>query len=319
VGLIVWEICLESASSILAGIEIGGTKLQLVTGDSSGTIGRRWQFAVDRARGRLGICEKLDEVLREIAENGVQLDAIGVGFGGPIDVRTGVIVVSHQISGWDGFPLRDWLVERALGARVAVENDANIACLGEAVRGAGRGQDPVFYVTMGSGVGGGLVVGGRIYHGLPPGESEFGHLRLDRNGTSVEARCSGWAIDRQIRSAVAGDPSGLLAKLCAGLDGGEARQLAAALDHGDAVASSILRELAADLALGLSHVVHLIHPQVIVLGGGLSLVGEPLRKAVTAALDTMLMDVFRPAPPVRLAALGEDVVPVGALLLAGTT
>src|SRR5437867_2964353 len=83
--------------------------------------------------------------------------------------------------------------------QVTVDNDANIGALGEAVRGAGVGKNPVFYVTLGSGVGGGLVVDGSIYHGATPGEAEIGHVRLDRTGLRVEERCSGWAVDEKIR------------------------------------------------------------------------------------------------------------------------
>jgi glucokinase len=242
--------------------------------------------------------------------------AIGVGFGGPIDVRAGRIRRSHQIDGWEDFPLRDWLRDLSGGLPVAVDNDANTGCLCEATHGAGRGADPVFYVTLGSGVGGGLVAGGRIYHGQPPGEAEFGHLWLHRSGVTVESRCSGWAVDGRIRTLLDEGASGALAQAIGRTEGGEARHLPAALAAGDPDAQAILDELAGDLAFALSHAVHLFHPAVIVLGGGLSLIGEPLRAAVAAALPRFVMEAFAPGPDVRLAALGEDSVPVGALVLA---
>jgi glucokinase len=176
-------------------------------------------------------------------------------------------------------------------------------------------MNPVFYVTLGSGVGGGLVVDGRIYHGATPGEAEIGHVRLDRSGTIVEDRCSGWAVDREIREAIQ-NSNGKLAELCRGLSSGEARHLAAAFNECDPLARKILSATAEDLAFALSHVVHLCHPEVIVIGGGLSLVGEPLRAAIEAALPRFVMHAFHPAPKIALAALGEDVVPTGTLLLA---
>ena len=121
---------------------------------------------------------------------------------GAVNFKTGKICRSHQIEGWSEFDLRGWLAELT-SARVIVDNDANVAALGEALRGAGRGHNPVFYVTLGSGVGGGLVVDRRIYHGVLPGEAEIGHVRLDRAGTTVESRCSGWVVDARIRGAVA--------------------------------------------------------------------------------------------------------------------
>ena len=298
---------------MLLAIEIGGTKLQLVLGDAEGQIIRRERCAVDKARGGEGIREQIRASIPKLKAHD-SIEGIGVGFGGPVDWWSGRICCSHQIEGWSDFELGAWLRELTR-VPVRVDNDANTACLGEAMRGAGQGSNPVFYVTLGSGVGGGVVVDGRIYHGATPGESEIGHVRLDREGTIVEERCSGWAVDRRIREAIKGS-DGKLAQLCRSVAAGEARHLAAAIREGDALAGKILNETAEDLAFGLSHVVHLCHPEVIVIGGGLSLVGEPLRAAVEAALPQFVMHAFHPAPKVELAALGEDVVPTGALFLA---
>jgi glucokinase len=166
-------------------------------------------------------------------------------------------------------------------------------------------------------VGGGLVVDGRVYHGAKPGEAELGHVRLDRKGTIIEKRCSGWAVDARIRELKVKEPGSLLAKLASQAVGGEAKHLVAALQQGDPAAKRLLQEIAEDLAFGLSHAVHLFHPEIIILGGGLSNVGEPLRAGVESALPQFLMEAFAPGPKVILAALGEDAVPVGALELAG--
>jgi glucokinase len=191
-----------------------------------------------------------------------------------------------------------------------------VGSLGEALCGAGVGFNPVFYVTLGSGVGGGLVVDGKIYHGAKPGEAEIGHVRLDRDGTIVEARCSGWALDARIRELKAREPGSLLARLTAQTAGAEAKHLAAAWEQGDPATRRLLQEAAEDLAFGLSHVTHLFHPEIIILGGGLSGVGEPLRWSVERALAHYVMDAFAPGPRIALAALGEDAVPLGALELA---
>ena len=296
------------------GIEIGGTKLQLVAGDADARITARRRFTVDKARGGAGIREQIAAALPKLMDL-AKPAAIGVGFGGPVDSATGQICCSHQIEGWSEFPLGEWL--RGLtGLPVTVDNDANTAALGEALRGAGVGSNPVFYVTLGSGVGGGLVVAGRIYHGAKPGEAEIGHVRLDKSGATIEQRCAGWAVDRKIREACQREPRSPLAQLTADADHGEARALAPALAQGDALARRILDEVADDLAFGLSHVTQLMHPEVMVLGGGLSLVGEPLRAAVASALKRYVMEAFAPGPRVALAGLGEDAVPTGALLLA---
>jgi glucokinase len=305
------------------GIEIGGSKLQIVVGRAATGIVDRCRFAVDRAAGGEGIRAQIAAALPALIARWSPA-AIGVGYGGPVDFRTGRIAKSYHIAGWSDFPLADWLTERT-GLPAIVENDANTAALGEALHGAGRGCSPVLWVNAGSGVGGGLVVDGALYHGAHPGELEIGHLRLERDGTIVEDRCSGWAVDRQIQRAIAADPHSPLAELYAqhgfrdtppDAPRGEARLLLPALAAGCPVAAGILDFAMSELAFALSHTVQLLHPQVIVFGGGLSLLGAPALTRLTAALPRWTMDVFLPPPEIRLAALGEDAVPIGALALA---
>lgn len=304
----------SSNDSPLVGIEIGGTKLQIVLASSPTTIIDRWRGAADRAGGGAAIQRQIAGGLTTLLA-GRRPRAIGVGFGGPIDVAVGRIRRSHQIAGWEGFPLRDWIAEHT-SAPVAVENDSNAAALAEATHGAAAGDDPVFYCNFGSGVGGGFVTGGNIYHGVPPGEMEFGHLRLKPFGITVEQACSGWEIDRSLRRAAVANPTSSLAARLGSTEGGEARHLAALVRDGDKLATEILDLLAGHIAFGLSHVIHLLHPQTIVIGGGLALVGEPLRFAIEALLPAMVMEAFHPVPPVRLTKLTEDAVPIGALELA---
>ncbi len=248
--------------------------------------------------------------------------AIGVGYGGPVDWKTGRIVESHHIGGWSGVPLGEWLTEIS-GRPAFVENDANVGGLGEALHGAGRGHSPVFWINAGSGVGGGLVVDGQLYHGALPGEMEIGHVRLDRDGTTVEDSCAGWAVDRRIQREVAQNPHTVLARLAkeAGFipgaePRGEAKLLLPALKERCPAADRILTETASEMAFALSHVVQLLHPEIIVVGGGLCLIGEPLRMRLEAALPRWVMGAFLPPPKITMAALGEDAVPVGALALA---
>ncbi len=293
-------------------IEIGGTKLQVCAGNGDGTILDRRRFAVDRAAGGEGIRAQIAGVLPDLFAKWSP-HAVGVGYGGPVNWRTGQIVCSHHLAGWDDFPLGAWLRERT-GVPVFVDNDANVAALGEALHGAGRGANPVFWVNAGSGVGGGLVVDGRLYHGALPGEMEIGHVRLERDGTIVEQSCSGWAVDCAVRAALENEPQSVLAQLAAESKP-DARCLAPAIAAGCAVADRILTHATHELAFALSHVVQLLHPEVIVVGGGLSLIGEPLRARLAATLPRWVMDAFAPGPRIALAGLGEDSVPVGALAL----
>ncbi len=295
------------------GIEIGGTKQQIIAGDNQGNIVDRCRFDMEPNANASDIQKRITEELPKLI-TAHQPERIGVGFGGPVDIAQGKVATSHQIEGWSGFPLRDWLHDLS-GLPVVIENDANSAALAEAVRGAGRGFNPAFYMNMGSGVGGGLIINGKIYHGTAPGEVEFGHLRLDPDGTTVEDRCSGWAVDNAVRAAAKNNPDCPLAQLLDKETGGEAKYLAESLAQDDPIAQDILDTLTHDLAFALSHVTHLFHPQVIILGGGLSLVGAPLRKGIEKKLPQFLMETYGNGPELKLAELTEDAVPMGALLL----
>ena len=298
----------------LIGIEIGGTKLQLVVGDESGNTLERKRLAVEKSKGAAGIRAQIETSLAELTSE-QKPRAIGIGFGGPVNWQTGKICKSHQIEGWSEFDLAGWL-HKLSGVPVVVDNDANVAALGEALHGAGIGFSPMFYVTLGSGVGGGLIIDRKIYHGASPGEAEIGHVRLDRRGTTLESRCSGWAIDARIRDVTKREPQSLLSRILSAKAGGEAKHLPAALAQGDSSAQRILLELADDLSFGLSHVTHLFHPEIIIIGGGLAHLGELFRAGVENALPKFLMEAFAPGPKIRLAGLLEDAVPIGALALA---
>ncbi|MEC7881651.1 MAG: ROK family protein [Verrucomicrobiota bacterium] len=299
---------------VFVGIEIGGTKIQVVTGDGQARVKDRKRFVADSSRGGEGIREQIVVALKEIQMK-ESISSVGVGFGGPFNRETGLTSCSHQVAGWDNFPLKQWLSGLADGATVNISNDANAAALAEARVGAGQDKNLVFYITIGSGIGGGFVVNGQIYHGSLPSEMEVGHLRINHGGETFESRCSGWSIDRRLRDYMTANPDSYLTNIAQD-DTAESKYLLSAINKGDEGARSIFDELCRDLALGLSHVVHILNPEVIILGGGLSLMGEPLREGVEMNLNQFIMSAMQPGPEVKLSMLKEDVVPVGALYLA---
>ena len=306
----------------LLGLEIGGTKLQLGLGDGAGRVDRWARLPVDPAAGAAGILAQIAGAARAL---GAAPDAIGVGFGGPIDADRGVVVRSHQVEGWDGFPLADWC-RRGLGAgAVSVRNDSDAAALGEARFGAGEGLSPVLYVNSGSGVGGGLVVDGRIYRGCGLGAVEVGHLLLaDPAGgaSSLEGLASGWAIGRAGRAAVERlgrvGASAPLVDLC----GGEPARVtgvvvADAARLGDVEAFRILETATTAMGQALAHAVTLLAPRRVILGGGVAQVGEALWLGpIRRVLEARVFPPFRGTFDVVAARLGQDVVVHGALALA---
>lgn len=296
------------------GIEIGGTKLQLSAVNSSGVIEENIYYTIHPAEGAVNIQKQVSEGLQKLHSYN-DIAAIGVGFGGPVDWMTGSVQVSHQVSGWNNFNIKEWL-EQLTQKPAAVENDANAAALAEAVYGCGKGYERVFYITIGSGIGGGMVINGNIYHGKTPGEVEIGHLRLNKKGSTLESKCSGWAVDKKIRTYIHQHPDCLMAQMAAKNPAPEATFLKPALEQKDEAAEKIIAEIADDLSFALSHAVHLFHPDVIVIGGGLSLLKKYLQIPVVKRLPDYVMKAFLPIPQVQIAALEAGVVPLGAAELA---
>lgn len=343
----------EGEGGMFLGIEIGGTKLQLGVGDGRAA--------------RLVSCRRLDVVpghgaagiLRQIESEAIGLkqrygvQAVGIGFGGPVEPETGRVVKSHQIEGWDGVPLGAWCGE-LLGCPVVVGNDCDVAALAEARYGAGSGYGSVFYVTVGTGIGGGFVVGGRRYGAERRAVAEIGHLRpgvhADVPEATVESVASGWgivaaaqarmnhdvarpfdslrgyaprgpgAVRRHLADAEQADEEFVrdLRERCGGdLDALTAEMVAQAATDGNQIAREVLDRALCTLGWAIAQAITLLAPQVVVVGGGVSLIGEcgffaPLRGYVQQYVFPPLRESYHLVP----AALGEQVVLHGALALA---
>jgi len=314
------------------GIEIGGTKLQLGLGAGDGRIASIHRATIDAARGAPAILDQIaggfEALLADAGVGRGEIAALGIGFGGPVDSASGVVRRSFQVAGWDGFDLAGWARAHLGVPGVALANDADAAALAEATVGAGAGLSPVLYVNSGSGIGGGLVVGGALYEGSGVGAIEIGHLLVEVDGETVEleAVASGWAIGeaasallrRRIEAGIDPGPLGVLS----GGDPGRvtARLAAMAADRGDPGAIDVYRRAASSLARGLNHAVTLLAPRRVVLGGGVALASaslwlDPIREGLAAIGFGPLRGTYDIVP----ALLGEAVVVHGALALARAT
>jgi glucokinase len=309
------------------GIEIGGTKLQMGVGAGDGSLAGSWRGNVDVAAGPEGIRRQIVTALPALLEHShvtrSDLEAAGVGFGGPVDDVTRTVIKSHQIVGWDNFPLADWVSE-LVGLPCALGNDADVAGLAEVLFGAGKGLSPVFYITIGSGIGGGLILGGEIYRGGGRGAAEIGHLGYSSGAAGVrrpvELEASGWAIQEQARAAVVREPAraATLLRLANGDKSPITTQhVAEAARNSDPLASEILEHARAALAGAICDMIALLCPRRVVIGGGASLMGEelffqPLRALVAARVFAPFAGCYDIVP----AALGEEVVVHGALAVA---
>lgn len=303
------------------GVEIGGTKLQLGLGAGDGTVAALWRGSVVRSAGGDGIRRQIvsavPELLAQANVDRSQLRGVGVGFGGPTDDATQSVIKSHHIEGWDGFPLASWLTEM-LDLPTVICNDADVAGLAEALFGAGKGLSPIFYITVGTGVGGGLIIDGDIYRGVGKGAAEIGHVRPAFPKTErphyliLEGFASGIGIAHQIEevSGVEGFPRDPFKPA-------DVKQVAESAKRGEPNSLTVLDYACQALAENICTVIKLLCPRRVIIGGGVSLIGEelffePIRRYVAERGMQALAGMTDIVP----AALGEEVVIHGALALA---
>ncbi len=299
-------------------VEIGGTKLQAALGTPGGRLAETVRGGSPAGEGADAVRRRVAALIDEVrALAGEPPERVGIGFGGPVDSTTGRVVRSHQVAGWDDFDLAAWARETT-GLPALVENDANCAAVAEARLGAGAGAGRVLYMNVGSGIGGGFCVGGRLASG--PLGGEIGHTWVwDREAgryVHLEDACSGWSIGRRARGRTAGEAAGRLLALAGGdAEAIDARTVARAAAEGDPVAAGLLDEVAETLAVALASASAVVAPERIVVGGGVAGMGEVLfgrlRPALARRLFAPLAGRCRVVPA---AMIGENVL-VGALLL----
>lgn len=274
-------------------IDIGGTKFALALFD-----GERIVYREERPTNReLGPSHMLPQIV-EIAR-GWQAEpgfsACGLGFGGPVNFAAQRVSLSTHVAGWDGFPLRDYLRD-ALGVPTIIDNDANVGALGEARFGAGRNARPVFYMTVSTGIGGGLILGdGNVYRGANSWAAEIGHMTIRPDGP--DCLCGS---------------NGCLERMCCGLwlerDYGKPPRV---LFEDPA----FVRRYVVDLALGIKAAIMMLNPACVVLGGGITRSSQLLFGPLREELKRQMPPWSQALVDVRPAGLGGDHVLWGAMAL----
>jgi glucokinase len=299
-----------SRGSVL-GLDIGGTKLAAGVVAPDGSV-RGFVVAPTRAeRGPDDSLARLFELGRQaVAESGVSWDdveAVGIGCGGPLDSASGILIAPLHLPGWE----RVRVVERAadaLGRPAVLDNDATAAAAGEHRFGAGRGTRDMVYLTISTGVGGGVIIDGELQRGRSGNGGELGHVTVDWHGRRcrgcgrrgcLEAYCSGTSIAERAQEA--------------GMDGAGAADVAAAARAGNTIASRVWDETCEALACGITSIVNLFEPEIVVLGGGVVRTGEQLLGPVRERVAEQAM-----GGPVDVVAaeLGDAVGVVGAATVA---
>jgi len=293
------------------GLDLGGTDLKAARVLADGRIegfGKRPSRAAESAEGPL---EAMTEAVEELSR-GRRGDLVGVGLGSPgvIHPDTGALVGSTpHFHHWGAFPLRERLAVR-LGSSLAVDNDANLAALGEHRLGAARGARVSITLTVGTGIGAGIIVDGRALHGAWGGAGEIGHLPLGRGGATC--RCG---VTDCVEPEASGSGLSALARAW-GMAPPEARTVFAAAAAGEPRACAAIETMADRLGAAIGAAVNLINPEVVVVGGGVAQAGDALMSPLREAVLRYTMTTHREGLRVVAAALGEQAGVTGAGLLA---
>ena len=295
----------SSAPGWIAGVDIGGTNLRvgLVPFEGGRPAGVRKERTCAE-RGPAHVVARVVSMLRDVADEAEpgSVAGIGVGAPGPVDRKAGLVLDTPNL-GWRNVPARD-LIGEATGLPVVLDNDANCAAFGEWWQGAGRGADRLIGLTLGTGIGGGIVIGGEIYHGASDAAGEVGHMSVDFAGRlcacgsrgCVETYASGPGIAARAAEGLEAGADSVLGSTRDGKDARlTARTVCEAAAAGDRYATGILAEAARILAVAVANLVNLLNPDVIVIAGGVAGAGDQL-------FTPLLREVHRRAFPSAVAA-----------------
>jgi len=300
---------------LFVGVDVGGTKVAAGLVDAQGGISAQVRVAMTADSGAERGLESVLTAIRQVlvqASEGVA--GIGICAPGPLDPHTGVILNPPNVPCWRNFPLAE-AVGKLHRVPVAVDNDANAAALAEARWGAARGCANVFYATIGTGIGTGIVFDGRIYHGRTGAAGEGGHVSIDRSGPicncgkpgCIEVLASGRAIVKRAQQELARGASSTLLELAAGdacaITG---ITVARAAESGDRLANRILLEATESVALWLSNIVDLFDPEVLVIGGGAAALYRPFLDRLRDRMAEFAVNPRAHEVPVLAARYGAD-------------
>jgi glucokinase len=311
-------------SEWFAGVDVGGTNIKLGIVDATGRVVARRQFATCQERGPADAVDRIAaQLIGMCAEAGVEwsrVGAVGLGTPGTMDIPAGRILAPPNLPAWRDFPIRDRLRD-ACGVTVAFTNDANAAALGEYWQGRGREFSSLAFLTLGTGVGGGIILDGRPIEGAHSYAAELGHMTIDTSPAARRCGCGRPGHLEAYASATA-----LVARYAdtAALTGGvsrgaadeaadrptTARGIAEAAERGDALARQVVEETADYLAAAVALVAHVVDPQAVLLGGAMNFGGNdsPLGRSFLARLRER---TARHLPPVMAASLVIDFAALG--------
>jgi len=304
------------------GVDVGGTRTRAGIVDQTGQVLMRTERPTETTAGTKGIIAVVEDLLARDADMDVTVGCVGIGAAGFIDEARGAVTFSPNLV-YDDPSIRD-AVEARSGLPVVVDNDANVAAWGERTFGSVRGTSDLALITLGTGIGSGFVINGRLLRGYSGAAAELGHMVIDPDGPEcgcglkgcLEQFASGQAIERMGREAVEQDPRSSILAFAGTADAITAEHVARAAREYDETARTVLRRAGRSLGIGLSNVANIFDPEVIILAGGVLGAGEAY---LGAARDRFVaMTEAQKRRPMRLdvTSLGKDMGIIGAAALA---
>lgn len=315
---------MAGSEHLYIGLDVGRTiRGALVSMD--GSILRQHRLVSEVTDARIFVSQ-LTGMIKELRsdEQGGRAAAVGIGWAGLINQRAQRIEASPNLVDVSSYDMHSEL-ERATDLPIVIDNDANVAAYGEWRSGAARGSKDVFFVTMGTGIGAGLILGGQLQRGSRGFAGEFGHFKVDRDGLEcgcggtgcLETVASGPNIVRRVREQLFSDPSFSVSQLARDMEGTlTAERVVQAATEDDVLAASVLKETGGMLGTAIASIINLLNVEVVVLGGGLMAAGglilEPIRQAAQQATVLQAFQCVRIVP----AELGQDAGIIGAAFLA---
>jgi glucokinase len=310
---------------MIIGLDIGGTTVKIGFIDGGGEIIEKWEIPTDRAnQGKSIVQDITDSIMNKLMQ--LQLDKqqfIGIGAGAPgfINATTGFVYEAVNV-GWKNFDLAG-LLQKNFGLPIFVSNDANVAVLGENWKGAGGQAKNILAVTIGTGVGGGVIAGGKLIEGVNGTAGEIGHITVERNGSAcncgrngcLETVASATGIVRQAMESIRQHPQSALAKYYEEQADLTTKDIFRLAGNGDKQCKEILEYTFDMLGLAVANMGLVINPSKILIGGGVSAAGEPMLQMIDSAFQKYALPRVYDVCDMGLARLGNDAGIIGAAFL----
>jgi glucokinase len=308
-------------SDRIIGVDLGGTRIRAACLDYDLNVLTRQETLTQAADGPDAVIARMIDLIRAIWPADDQVLGIGVSSPGPLDPVRGIVLAPPNLKGWQHVPLAGRL-QAAFAVPVYIGKDTNVAVLAETARGAARGSQDVVYITLSTGIGAGVLNGGRLLLGHDGLATEVGSMwmLIDGQATRFEAAAAGPALARHAHERIAQGAESAMTALAQGdLDQLDTRIVGQAAQAGDALALEIVARAGYLIGLGVTSVLHLFNPEVLVIGGGVSNIGAPLMEPLRATIEQHVIYAgYLDHLQIKLAALGEDVSIIGGAALVRT-